>query len=221
MNAPAHSDLIRLAQDRLRHGNGASVADSVISYMHTSGTAPYRLESYRTNFRNSPEATRRTIELMKSLVWGSVGFPIIHRAAAQVRTAANREGIALSVALHRWVRCNLVYRQDEELVKQGTEGRELLIAPNVLLAMNPAEGDCDDFSMTTAAIAISLGMKVKFIAVATEPMAPWRYSHIYVAVRDWVGDGTQQDWIPLDCSHGQWAGWETNRQYQRYEVPIN
>ena len=218
--APAHDDLIALAQSRLAPASGAPV----ISYIGGSeqGQSQGRtatLKGYQTNFRNSPEATRRTIELMRGLVWGAVGTPIIHRAAGQVRKIANAQNISLSSAIHQWTKLNLVYRPDEELLEQGTEGRELLIAPNLLLAMNPAEGDCDDFSMVSACLAVSLGMKAKFIAVATEQDNPGRYSHIYIAVLDWVALG-QQEWIPLDCSHGKWPGWETERQFLRYEAPV-
>jgi hypothetical protein len=157
---------------------------------------------------------------MKGLVWGSVGTPIIHRASGIVRKESIASNELLSVALHRWVRMNINYVPDEVLVEQGAEGRELLIAPNVLLAMNPAEGDCDDFSMVAAAIATSLGMAVRFVAVALEKNNPNRYSHIFIQVKDNVGPNGEKDWVTLDCSHGLWAGWEVQGQLQRYVVNL-
>jgi hypothetical protein len=148
---------------------------------------------------------------MRSLVWGSIGTPIIHNAADEVRGMARGNGEPLSMAIHRWVRMHINYVPDEALVAQGSEGRELLIAPNVLLAMQPAEGDCDDFSMVAAAIATSLNMPVKFVAVALEPNNPGRYSHVFVRVLDCVGEQGQKDWITLDCSHGMWAGWDVEQ----------
>ena len=190
----------------------------IISYIGADSDVV--LKGYPTNFRHSAAATRQTIDLMKGLVWGSVGFPIIHRAASQVRSMANAQGELLSSALHRWTRMNVNYVPDEMLVEQGAEGRELLIAPNVLLAMNPAEGDCDDFSMVAAAIAASLGMAVKFVAVALEANNPERFSHIYIQVLDRVGPNGEKDWITLDCSHGIWPGWEVGGQFNRYEVAL-
>lgn len=208
---PAHSDLIGLMRGRL-----AGVP--IISYIGAGSDVT--LKGYPTNFRHSAAATRQTIDLMKGLVWGSVGFPIIHRAADQVRQMANSGNELLSSALHRWVRMNVNYVPDEMLVEQGAEGRELLIAPNVLLAMHPAEGDCDDFSMVAAAIATSLGLSVKFVAVALEANNPNRYSHIFIQVLDHIGPNGEKDWITLDCSHGIWPGWEVAGQFNRYEVPL-
>lgn len=207
----AHTDLVTRMRDRL-----AGVP--IISYIGAGSDVVLKAQS--TNFRRSYSATVQTIDLMKSLVWGSVGTPIIHRASSIVRKNANASNELLSVALHRWVRMNINYVPDELLVEQGTEGRELLIAPNVLLAMNPAEGDCDDFSMVAAAIATSLGMAVRFVAVALEKNNPNRYSHIFIQVKDNVGPNGEKDWVTLDCSHGLYAGWEVSGQLQRYVVNL-
>lgn len=190
----------------------------IISYIGAGSDVV--LKAQATNFRRSYSATVQTIALMRGLVWGSVGTPIIHRASATVRKNANASNELLSVALHRWVRMNINYVPDEMLVDQGAEGRELLIAPNVLLAMNPAEGDCDDFSMVAAAIATSLGMAVRFVAVALEKNNPNRYSHIFIQVLDNVGPNGEKDWVTLDCSHGLWAGWEVTGQLHRHEIGL-
>ena len=190
----------------------------IISYIGAGSDVV--LKAQATNFRRSYSATVQTIALMRGLVWGSVGTPIIHRASATVRKNANASNELLSVALHRWVRMNINYVPDEVLVEQGAEGRELLIAPNVLLAMNPAEGDCDDFSMVAAAIATSLGMAVRFVAVALEKNNPNRYSHIFIQVLDNVGPNGEKDWVTLDCSHGLWAGWEVTGQLHRHEIGL-
>jgi len=208
---PAHTDLVTRMRDRL-------TGVPIISYIGAGSDVV--LKAQATNFRRSYSATVQTIALMRGLVWGSVGTPIIHRASATVRKNANASNELLSVALHRWVRMNINYVPDEMLVDQGAEGRELLIAPNVLLAMNPAEGDCDDFSMVAAAIATSLGMAVRFVAVALEKNNPNRYSHIFIQVRDNVGPNGEKDWVTLDCSHGLWAGWEVTGQLQRYVVNL-
>lgn len=157
---------------------------------------------------------------MRGLVWQSIGKPIIHRSASTIRASANANNQLLSVELFRWVKRNVNYVPDEALIDQGMEGRELLIAPDVLLAMNPAEGDCDDFSMVAASLAIQLGMKAKFIAVALERDSPERFSHIFMAVEDTIGPNGKKDWISLDCSHGPYAGWETDGQYRRMEVLV-
>lgn len=213
---PAHSDLIARLAPRL----GGSSAASIISYRDTAGQSLFALRGYATDFRNSPEATRRTFELMRGLVWAAQGKPTIYNAARAVRAMANQQNEPLVVALFRWVKMNVGYMPDEEQIEQGREGRELLIAPDLLLAMNPALGDCDDFSMVVAAIAIQLGLRVKFVAVALEGENPSRYGHVYTQVLDAVGENGMgpKQWVSLDCSHGPWVDWHVGLTRPVYAV---
>jgi hypothetical protein len=83
---------------------------------------------------------------------------------------------------------------------------EILIRPADMLRTimaGQAVGDCDDYSMLCAALCRSLGYKVAFATVAGVPERPDVYSHVYVVA--WTGDGTR---VALDCSHGQYPGWE-------------
>jgi hypothetical protein len=73
--------------------------------------------------------------------------------------------------------------------------------------MGAAVGDCDDFSMYVAALLRALGVDCRFVTVAADGRDPDQYSHVY-GVAYPVVDGVPVR-MPLDASHGKYAGWET------------
>lgn len=76
-------------------------------------------------------------------------------------------------------------------------------------------GDCDDFSMYAAALLLAAGIPCAFVTVKADRADPSRFSHVYVAA--YPGGGRR---IPLDTSHGQYPGWETQSVYDRAEWPV-
>lgn len=84
---------------------------------------------------------------------------------------------------------------------------EVLIRPRDLLEMCRSGGcrrmaDCDDFSMLAAALLRACGIRSSFVTVAADLRDPSRFSHVYVAA---YPNGER---VPLDTSHGPYAGWE-------------
>ncbi len=69
-----------------------------------------------------------------------------------------------------------------------------------------AIGDCDDFSMYLSALLATQGIPTKFCTVAVDDRAPDQFSHVYVVA---YVDGQR---IPLDASHGDFAGWEVEQE---------
>lgn len=76
-------------------------------------------------------------------------------------------------------------------------------------------GDCDDFSMTVAALLLALGIRCSFVTVAADSNNPGVMSHVYVAA--YTQDGQR---IPVDASHGPRAGWETANATRIQEWPL-
>lgn len=78
------------------------------------------------------------------------------------------------------------------------------------------QGDCDDFSMYTAALLLALNVPCKFVTVAASP-ASNDYSHVYVAAYD----PYTNERVPLDTSHGDYPGWETQsgHRIQEWDIP--
>jgi hypothetical protein len=97
---------------------------------------------------------------------------------------------------------------------------EILIRPRDLsqlcLLQNNGIGDCDDYSMYAACLLIALGVSCSFATVAASSSDPSAYSHVYVVA---YPNGQR---VPLDCSHGPYAGWEAPNKYGKFrEWPIN
>jgi transglutaminase-like putative cysteine protease len=72
-----------------------------------------------------------------------------------------------------WVKEHVRFRDDPV-------ADELLLAPSLLLAMPQPEGDCDDFSMLTAAMLTAARVPWVFVTVAADHTDPARFSHVYL-----------------------------------------
>jgi transglutaminase-like putative cysteine protease len=68
-------------------------------------------------------------------------------------------------------------------------------------------GDCDDYSMYTAALLKAAQVDVKFATVKADPRQPDRDSHVYV-----VAYNKDRGRVALDVSHGLYPGWEVEAQ---------
>lgn len=75
-------------------------------------------------------------------------------------------------------------------------------------------GDCDDFSMYTAALLGAAGVRCSYVTVAADRAEPDRFSHVYVAA---YPDGER---VPMDTSHGPRPGWETGDATRMQEWPV-
>ncbi len=75
-----------------------------------------------------------------------------------------------------------------------------------------AVGDCDDHSMYLACLLECAGIEdVRFVTVAADGRAPEQFSHVYVVA---YPNGIR---TPLDASHGEYVGWETENKFNRRE----
>lgn len=120
--------------------------------------------------------------------------------------------------------------QPDELTSNLAEGLsgdipvvEVLIRPRDMVTF-PLDtggmgrvGDCDDYSMFTAALLKAHGIPCSFATVAADPRMPGQYSHVYVVA--YPKDGSR---VPLDTSHGAAPGWEVvDNVTRREEWPID
>ena len=121
------------------------------------------------------------------------------------------------------VKRRLAFIHDEDLARPYGPAKweitEALIPPAAMVRMCDAgqchpQGDCDDFSMYVACLLRVLGYAPKFVTVAADSSQPGRYSHVYAVVytthqpQPAAANRRQPSRIPLDCSHGQFPGWE-------------
>jgi hypothetical protein len=142
-------------------------------------------------------ATADTIGIMCKVVREDSQDPTVRAIAA----AAASSGTDPLTGVHRWVRSHVRFREDADAARSlsgfDPSDTEVLIRPIDLIRMPQPAGDCDDFSMLTAAMLRALGIRVAFVTIAADPAAPDTYSHVYVSANG----------IPVDSSHGPRPGW--------------
>lgn len=164
------------------------------------------------------EATAQTIALMSHFAREDA-YDETLRTAALEATAATRTPEAAAAAIWQWIRSRVRYVEDTRPAL-GLEGiapadAEVLIRPVDLLAMPQPMGDCDDFSMLCASMLLAVGIEPRYKTIAAEPGSPDQYSHVYVVA---VMPGGRL--LPLDCSHGPYAGWEAKATGKARQWPV-
>lgn len=157
---------------------------------------------------NSDRATARTIERMSAFAnEDSRDLQII--GIARMLGGGKLPAAQFAKNVHGWVRGHVRFVQDREIafmlgprVVDPFRVSEVLIRPRELVRMADPMGDCDDFSMLTAALLTAGGVPTSFATVAANPGAPNDYSHVYDVAHLQGGD------MAIDSSHGDYAGWE-------------
>ena len=125
--------------------------------------------------------------------------------------------------VHQFVQRLMSFTPDEETGERAPEIRskiealggqivEVLIRPLDILSSPTKIGDCDDYSMLAASLLLAGGIPCKFCTVAADGSGNW--SHVYIVA---YPDGKR---YPLDTSHGEYPGWETERSARRKEWPM-
>lgn len=82
-----------------------------------------------------------------------------------------------------------------------------------------AVGDCDDFSMYAACCLKSLGIPCAFATTAADARDPGQFSHVYVVAYPMTRSGMRMR-MPIDASHGEYPGWETEGLGRYREWPV-
>lgn len=96
---------------------------------------------------------------------------------------------------------------------------ETLIRPADQAQLAQPIGDCDDFAMYGAAHLLSAGVPCSFVTIAADAGAPRMFSHVYLAAYPKTGQFAGMR-IPLDLSHGHYAGWEHGEAFRIQEWPV-
>ena len=89
---------------------------------------------------------------------------------------------------------------------------ETLMRPADQVVASQAQGDCDDFSMYGAAHLLARGVPCSYCTVAADASDPSIYSHVYLVAYPQSGPHAGER-VPLDLSHGHYAGWETESRF--------
>lgn len=164
-----------------------------------------------------------TIGLMRRYALEDASTPDLH---ADLMAAVGGKPSSMSQAevasrVFDYVKRKIQFVNDDRLAapwaSEGMDVIEVLVRPLDMSRHTQAAlrmGDCDDFSSYTAALLTAAGVDNSFVTVAADPIAPGMFSHVYVAA---YPDGVR---VPLDTSHGPYAGWETPNYSRRKEWPV-
>lgn len=156
-------------------------------------------------------STRDTIALMSLAVLSGdgAGAVIIKEVAAALLSASYSLQEAVKAAYH-WCRSHVLVVPDEDLLDRhfgSSAGRDLIIPPSILLGMRVPRGDCDDMSTLLASLLVAMGVPCSFKTIKANPSEPDKFSHVYVVAH--LPEGN----MPLDASHGEYPGWETQEHF--------
>lgn len=209
-------------RQNLRGNQNVSGRKAATLPYHPDFSGPVRvLEIERPQPEDDESTTAQTVAMMAHLVREDSSNPIVRRAAYSAIAAApsnaddetNRRAVV--AAVHQWIRDRVMFVEDSTLAgfSDDPAGAEVLVRPIDLLTMPQPKGDCDDFSMLAAAMLRALGFQCAFRTVAAEKGNP-NYSHVYAVVM--LPSGA----MPIDASHGPYAGWEAQAQGKKRDWPI-
>jgi len=160
---------------------------------------------------DTDSVTNQTAKLMCRYIKEADSDPVLKDAAAYTRNAyagGSADPAMLAWAVFWFANHNVKFVVDEAPLMRlerivpgsGYAQQDLLIRPDVLIRMNPREGDCDDFTMLVCALLKCLRVPFAIVTIACGPDDPERWSHVFpIALTPTP--------IPIDASHGQGPGW--------------
>jgi hypothetical protein len=180
---------------------------------------PVIVQHTKTNRYDHEKAVVDTIKILKDQARAHATHPCITAAnmdaCAQLRPDASQREIAS--AIFYWIRGKLHFVEDEAImyhqlgIRPEELDKELLITPPVLLSMPVPMGDCDDYSLLTASMALNSNIQPYYVTIAADPNeSPQKFSHIYVCVR--LAD--ENKYMCLDAGNRYQnipPGWETQK----------
>lgn len=179
---------------------------------------PTSIGILKTDKNNSDKSVSDTVAMMARHANAACNSPQVNQAVKDSGARGlefDREKLA-SVFAYIKMRVRFV-EDDSQLAAlfQVPSSKELLITPPVLLSMISPKGDCDDFSMLCCSMLMNLGVQCNFVTVAADRTCPEQYTHVYcMAV---TGEGLN---VPMDCSHGKYAGWEASPVFRKQIWPV-
>lgn len=168
---------------------------------------------------------RKTLSVMRDRASEDAADPWFKLRAVQLAGVGGSQG-DVARTLYGHVKASNINFTRDEITGTGIKGLSLgedqvveaIIRPidmALYVDQGMAIGDCDDFSMYLAALLKANDIPCAFATVAADGEAPDQFSHVYVVA---YPDGQR---LPLDASHGQYAGWETENKFGKYaEWPV-
>lgn len=156
------------------------------SVLQLHGTSPDLATMTAHYLMDGDSGAEQSVRDMRALVDAALKNPRIYVLAREiVQSVPAYDDAGELREVYNWVLSHIRF-------VKGVIGKQSLQAAGATLDL--AAGQCTDISILMAALLMSIGYPVRFVAVATEPEAPEQFTHIYPEVEK---DG---EWIPVDAA---------------------
>lgn len=137
--------------------------------------------------------TRITLSAMRAVVRSAVRNPrVVNTAVHIVEDVHGSDALALATRLASWVRQSMQFLPDPVVNGDWIRTPEFIL--HEITRRGIARGDCDDAAVLVASLAMAVGLRARFNAVA---FSPGGYEHVWTDVL--VGD----KWYPIDPTREQ------------------
>ena len=149
------------------------------------------LEAIPKGYAGTLRTVAHVIDLIKA---GAKDFRVRQTAIGILRRRGVRPKDYLGEikALFEWVQEHIRYTRDPFRV-------EVLHSPRRMLQLRA--GDCDDMAIVLGAMLEAVGHSVRLVLTGTDPLAPDRFTHIYIEAL------CRGRWVPLDATMPYPMGW--------------
>lgn len=168
---------------------------------------PPPLDAPQSTLRGIPEGvagTRATLAAMRqAAIQGHTTLEVRHLAESIIENVPDKDFKGELEAIQEWVKANIRYTRDPTYA-------ETLKLPHALL--EDRQGDCDDQATLVAALALSIGFKPRFVAVAVDRAGS--FDHVYTEVKL----GTK--WVSVETTEAVPVGWQPDGIKTRLEWHI-
>jgi hypothetical protein len=147
----------------------------------------------RMPLRGGDTGVSQTIALMRNVIDDAVDDPKVNEQGIEILRfagAGNFDKREKLQAIYDFISNGMLYVEDPV----GPFGPKETIR-NVRTLLKQMAGDCDDFTVLTAALAGTIGIATRAVTIASDPASPKDFNHIYPEGEVYPGM-----WISMDAA---------------------
>lgn len=202
---------------------GVTPAIAPVTLETPQGSVPLKYSIERVPDYSDPQVAATISRMCQYVCADCQTYPI--KSDAQSAVALNPSDPLAGI--HQFVKSRMEFCRDETLAEPYAHllpkdgyfvealNRPVDVSFKYAATGQRVKGDCDCHCMYCAALLKALDIDCCFATVGADANDPSVFSHVYV-VAYWRGQR-----VPLDCSHGEYAGWETENKYGKFkEWPV-
>lgn len=151
---------------------------------------------HETEVRDGLNGNLDTIQVMKQVARKECGLPVVRQLALNILhfyQVPSHHYIDEALAIGDFVKKNVRYVRDPDNIEYLQSPKDLIEK----MQQGTAQGDCDDMSLLTATLLLSIGHQPSFRAVRYS-QSMGNYNHIYVVDYE-KNKNSKRQRVVLDC----------------------